>query len=66
MEHSRLLARLLSEVATARAAITESYSRLWRSETGPPGDPGGDERGLPRQGPALGSMRDERDSDDVG
>ena len=63
MEHTRLL----SEVATARAAITASYLRLWRSEAGPPGDPGGGERGPePRPDAALDSMRDERSSDDVG
>lgn len=67
MEHTRLVARLRSEVATARAAITASYVRLWRSEAGPPGDPGGRERGAePRPAGAPDSMRDERPSDDVG
>lgn len=43
MDERQLIARVLSEIATARAAIAASYLRLWRSR-GPstitPGDPG--------------------------
>ena len=30
MEHTELVARVLNELATARAAIAASYLRLWR------------------------------------
>jgi hypothetical protein len=67
MEHTRLVARLLSEVASARAAITESYVRLWRSGAGSPGELGfGKEDREPRQDPERGSRRDERSTNDVG
>ena len=66
MEHTRLVARLLGEVATARVTITASYLRLWRSETGAPGDPGVAEPGPePRAEKAPDSMSDERSCDDV-
>jgi hypothetical protein len=55
---------LLSEVASARAATTSSYARLWRSEAGSPADL--DNRvPEPRHDPQRGAMRDERSPDDV-
>jgi hypothetical protein len=65
MEHTRLVARLLNEVAAARAAITASYARLWRSDAGSPADPSDLETGPEPRKPDVGSLGDAR-SRDVG
>lgn len=39
VEHTDFVARLLKEVAGARAAIAAAYLRLWRSEALAPIDP---------------------------
>jgi hypothetical protein len=39
MEHSELVARVLKEVATARAAIAAGYFHLWRPDEPTPTDP---------------------------
>jgi hypothetical protein len=62
MEHTRLVARLASEVASARAAVTASYLRLWRSDAGSPSDPD-DREGPGPPTPGVRSPRDERSRD---
>jgi hypothetical protein len=42
MDRTQLVARLLGELTTARAAITSSYMRLWRPAERALGDPGAD------------------------
>jgi hypothetical protein len=44
MDRSQLVARLLGELTTARAAITSSYMRLWRPAERALGDPGAADR----------------------
>jgi hypothetical protein len=67
MEHTRLVARLLSEVASARAAITASYVHLWQADARSSADPNHSESGPGLlQDRGAGSQRDERSPDDVG
>jgi hypothetical protein len=66
MNHTRLVARLLNEVAAARMAVAASYMRLWRTEAAPPADAGDiARRPEPRQNAERDSMRDEGSSHDV-
>lgn len=39
MDHARVAAKLLDDVASARARIAASYVRLWRAREPPPLDP---------------------------
>ncbi|MGB0098588.1 MAG: hypothetical protein WBP81_39355 [Solirubrobacteraceae bacterium] len=64
MEHSELVARLLKQVATARAAIAAGYLRLWRSEGPSPIDP--NEAGVEatRRDTEVSATRDRQPSQD--
>jgi hypothetical protein len=67
MEHTRMVARLLSEVSAARTAIMVSYLRLWRAHEDPLADPVDRERGSePPQHPGASPLRDERPSRNAG
>lgn len=66
MEHSDLVARLLKEVATARAAIAAGYLRLWRSEGLSPSDPDGTGVDTTGRDTELGATRDPQPPRDDG
>jgi hypothetical protein len=64
MEHSPLVARLLQEVVTARAAIATSYQRLWRPE---PPVPAEAEAGRePEADPATSTRETPRPTEEAG
>jgi hypothetical protein len=64
-EHTQLLARLLNEVAAARAAITSSYLRLWRSDAGSPGHTSDHEPPDRGRDSDAGAVRDTRSPPDA-
>ena len=49
MSRSELVVRLLSELSTARAAIADSYQRLWPKAEQAPGTTAADERDQPQR-----------------
>lgn len=55
MEHTQLIARLLNELAAARASVAASYQRLWPSEGRGQLDPSAASAGktLPESDPAA-------------
>ena len=51
MSRSELVARLLSEMSAARAAIADSYQRLWATAEQAPGTPAPGDRDQPQPPP---------------
>ena len=49
MSRSELVVRLLSELSAARAAIADSYQRLWPTPEQAPGTTAPDDRDLPQR-----------------
>jgi hypothetical protein len=49
MSRSELVVRLVSELSAARAAIADSYQRLWRAAEEAPGTTAPDDRDLPQR-----------------
>ena len=64
MSRSDLVARLLSELSAARAAIADNYQRLWATAEQAPGTTAPDDRDQP-QGAAEPAATDVRDEDDA-